>query len=151
MNVYMTLSFSSAPASPPENVQTDVISSTEIRVSWTEVSAIHRNGIITMYEVMYEPLMTFDGQLQTNTSIANNTSVILPDLQEYVNYSISVRAYTREGPSNYSEEVIAGTSEDGNLTEYMLTSIIQNVSEKVAVHKAWEMLDRIMQQPNMFL
>ena len=83
-------------------------------MSWTEVPEIDRNGIITMYEVMYEPLMTFDGQLQTNTSIANNTSVILPDLQEYVNYSISVRAYTNVGPGNYSEEVIAGTSEDGN-------------------------------------
>ena len=91
-----------------------VISSTEIRVSWTEVPEIDRNGIITMYEVMYEPLMTFGGQLQTSTSIANNTSVILPELQEYVNYSISVRAYTSVGPSNYSEQVIAGTSEDGN-------------------------------------
>ena len=84
-------------------------------MSWSEVPEIDRNGIITMYEVMYEPLMTFDKQLQSNTtSIANNTSVILPDLQEYVNYSISVRAYTNVGPGNYSEEVTVRTLEDGN-------------------------------------
>ena len=110
----MTLSFSSAPASAPENVMLLVISSTEIRVSWTEVSEINLNGIITMYEVMYEPLMTF-GELTPATVNTTNLTIIVDGLEEYVNYSISVRAYTSVGPGPYSEEVTNRTFEDGEL------------------------------------
>ena len=99
----------SAPASPPENVQTDVISSTEIRVSWTEVPEIDRNGIITMYEVMYmyEPLMTFSATVNTT-----NLTIIVGGLEEDVEYSISVRAYTSAGPGPYSEKIANRTFEN---------------------------------------
>ena len=102
------------PDGPPRDVNTTALSSTELHVSWNEVPEIDRNGIITMYEVMYEPLMTFDGQLQTLNVTTNSTSINLNGLQEYVNYNISVRAYTSEGPGNYSEEVTTRTLEDGN-------------------------------------
>ena len=96
-----------APASPPENVQTDVLSSTEIRVSWTEVPEIDRNGIITMYEVIYESLMTFGATVSTT-----NLTIIVGGLEEDVEYNISVRAYTSVGPSPYSEEITNRTLED---------------------------------------
>ena len=104
----------SVPASSPENIQTEVLSSTEIRVSWTEVSEIDRNGIITMYEVMYEPLMTF-GVLTPATVNTTNLTIIVDGLEEYVEYNISVRAYTSVGPGPYSEEITNRTFEDGEL------------------------------------
>ena len=110
----MPLSFSSAPASAPENVMLMVISSTEIQVSWTEVPEIERNGIITMYEVMYDPLMTFD-VLTPATVDTTNLTIIVDGLEEYVEYNISVRAYTSVGPGPYSEEVTNRTFEDGEL------------------------------------
>ena len=110
----MPLSFSSAPASAPENVMLVVISSTEIQVSWTEVPEIDRNGIITMYEVMYEPLMTF-GELTPATVNTTNLTIIVDGLEEYVEYNISIRAYTSVGPGPYSEEVTNRTFEDGEL------------------------------------
>ena len=110
----MILSFSSVPASSPENIQTEVLSSTEIRVSWTEVPERDRNGIITMYEVLYEPLMTF-GELTPATVTTTNLTIIVGGLEEYVEYNISVRAYTSVGPSPYSEEVTNRTFEDGEL------------------------------------
>ena len=45
-----------------------------------------------MYEVLYEPLETFGGAIQTQTRNVSGTemSVVLMDLEEFVNYSISV-------------------------------------------------------------
>ena len=90
-----------------------VFSSTEIQVNWTEVPEIDQNGIITMYEAMYEPLMTF-GVLNTTTVNTTNLSIILISLEEYVDYNISVRAYTSVGPGPYSEGIVRRTLEDGN-------------------------------------
>ncbi len=62
---------------------------------------------------MYEPLMTFGGVLTTITVNTTNMFINLTDLQEYVEYSISVRAYTRVGPGPYSMEIVRRTLEDG--------------------------------------
>ena len=93
-----------------------VLSSTEIRVSWDEVPAIDQNGVITMYEVQFEPLQTFNETIFTNSVNITNTSMmytVLMDLEEYVEYNISVRAYTSEGPGPYSDPVSDRTLEDG--------------------------------------
>ncbi len=90
-----------------------VLSSTEIQVNWTEIPEMKQNGIITEYKVMYEPLMTFGGVLTTITVNTTNMFINLTDLQEYVEYSISVRAYTRVGPGPYSMEIVRRTLEDG--------------------------------------
>ena len=92
-----------------------VVSSTSIMVTWDLVSAIDQNGIITMYEVQYEPLETFGGQIQTQTVnvAAPMMSVTLTSLQEFVNYNISVRAFTSVGEGPYSPGVAEMTPEDG--------------------------------------
>ena len=90
-------------------------SSNSIRVSWEEVPAIDQNGITTEYEVRYQPLVTFNGALMTATV---NTSVFeleLNGLEEFVEYNISVRAYTSVGAGPYSPEVTERTNEDGKL------------------------------------
>ena len=102
-----------APSGYPRNVEPATISSTEILVSWDEVPAIDQNGIIILYEVQYEPLMTFGGQLMTMTMNTSNTSIVLGGLQEYVGYNITVRAYTSVGPGPFSPGVDNRTFEDG--------------------------------------
>ena len=72
-----------------------------------------RNGIIILYEVQYEPLMTFGGQLMTMVMNTSNTSIVLGGLQEYVEYNITVRAYTSVGPGPFSPAVNYRTAEDG--------------------------------------
>ena len=96
------------------------ISSTEIEVSWEEVPAINENGIITVYEVQYVPLQTFGDQISTNTTNTTYLNTTLTGLQEYVEYSISVRAYTSVGPGPYSDTVTERTLEDGELEEHCL-------------------------------
>ena len=112
---HIKLFYITAPASPPDNITADSTSSTSIMVSWDEVPLIDRNGIVTVYEVLYEPLETFGGAIMAMTVNATNTSTTLTGLQEFVEYNISVRAYTSEGPGPYSEEVNEMTLEDGKL------------------------------------
>ncbi len=102
-----------APNSPPQNVTGVVLSSTEIQVNWTDVPEIDQNGVITEYEVMYEPLMTFMGTESPGTNLTTILSILLQGLQEYVEYNISVRAYTNDGDGPYSVGVIRRTLQDG--------------------------------------
>ena len=89
------------------------VSSTEIEVSWEEVPAINESGVITVYEVLYTPLMSFEGQISTNYTSTSQLNTTLTGLQEYVEYNISVRAYTSVGPGPYSDIVVERTLEDG--------------------------------------
>ena len=106
---------SSVPATPPQNVQATAISSTEIMVTWDEVPGLDQNGIIINYEVQIEPL-DFPADIMTNLLNTTNVSILVTGLEEYVNYNISVRAYTSVGPGPYSDPVTERTLEDGSYT-----------------------------------
>ena len=105
---------SSVPASPPANINAVTVSSTAIQVSWNEVPAIDQNGIITQYEVEYNQ-STFNGATMYSTITVDSSTltVDLTGLEEYVEYSIRVRAYTSVGAGPYSDVVIERTQEDG--------------------------------------
>ena len=108
-------SYVTVPRSPPTTVAIRTMSSTNIRVSWGPVPFIDQNGIITEYEVMYQPLETFNGSIETRrvNVTSPEMSVTLMELQEFVSYSISVRAYTSVGAGPYSSEVFIMTNESG--------------------------------------
>ena len=107
------------PDTLPSNVLARADSSTSIMVNWTQV--INRNGIINMYEIEYIPLQTFDGQIMTATiNVSDILSTRLTGLQEYVNYSISVRAYTSIGQGPYSSAITILTLEDGELQKTVI-------------------------------
>ena len=100
------------PAVAPVNVRSQVLSSTSINVTWEEIPPIKRNGIITAYEVLYEPLETFGGVIGSMRVNTTNMHFVLFGLQEYVDYNISVRAYTRVGPGPYSQGITNQTFQD---------------------------------------
>jgi hypothetical protein len=112
---FISYSNYAAPSSPPSNVAATAVSSTSINVTWDIVPPIDQNGVITMYEVLYEPLETFDGAIMSNTTVVNEPvrTVVLTDLQEYVNYTISVRAFTSRGEGPYSDGITVLTLQDG--------------------------------------
>ena len=104
-----------------------MVSSTEINVTWDIVLPIDQNGVITMYEVLYQPQETFNGaigDLTANVS-AQEMSVVLMNLEEAVSYIISVRAYTSVGEGSYSEGIIELTNEDGKLKLFGIFSILK--------------------------
>ena len=100
------------------------ISSTAIRVTWEEVPAIDQNGIITQYEVEYNQT-TFSGATMYNTTTVDSPTltVDLTGLEEYVEYSIRVRAYTSVGAGPYSDVVMERTQQDGML--HILICVIE--------------------------
>ena len=77
-------------------------------MNWTEVPKIDQNGVITQYEVMVATIAF----VTINTT---KMSVTLMDLEEYVEYNISVRAYTSVGPGPYSVGILGRTLQDGKL------------------------------------
>ena len=105
--------FYAVPASPPDSVTAVNISSTAIQVSWNPVSAIDQNGVITEYEVEYNQT-TFSEVSMYNTITVNSTTLMvdLTGLEEYVVYSIRVRAYTRVGVGPFGYVVMERTRED---------------------------------------
>ena len=99
-----------------QDVTAVATSPTTIRVVWNDVSPIDRNGIQILYEIKYMPLTTFDNAIQAVSSL-NMTlkEVELNNLQEYVEYNVSVRSYTVVGSGPYSVEVTTQTFESGKL------------------------------------
>ena len=110
-----------APSSAPANVRAESSSSTTIVVSWGEVPPLDQNGVIIVYEVMYTPLETFNGMIgpDVRNVSSSNLSVFLDELEEFVNYTVAVRAFTRIGASNFSTFILVQTLEDGKL-KYLL-------------------------------
>ena len=102
------------PASPLGNVNAVNISSTAIQVTWNDIPAIDKNGIITQYEVEYNQ-STFSGATMYNTTTVDSPTLMvdLTGLEEYVEYSIRVRAYTSVGAGPYSDVVMERTEQDG--------------------------------------
>ena len=104
------------PGSPPSNVTATALSSDQILVNWDIVQLIDQNGVITAYQVLYQPLQTFIGAIRQLTLNVTGLAANLTDLEEFVNYSIAVRAYTSVGGGPYSEHITERTYEDGNGT-----------------------------------
>ena len=91
------------------------MSSTEIMVTWDEIPGLDQNGIIIDYEVQIEQL-DFPADIFVDLLNTTSLSILVIGLEEYVNYNISVRAYTSVGPGPYSDPVTERTLEDGNYT-----------------------------------
>ena len=118
--LYNFILFIAAPDAPPQNVQTEAFSSTEIQLSWEEVPEINQNGEIILYEIQYTPLTSFGGLIATNsvnTSDGSMQEITIRHLQENVEYSISVRAYTNVGPGPFSLTVSVTMLEGGEMLQ----------------------------------
>ena len=83
------------PVGAPQNVRGQNTSSTSISVSWDEVQAELRNGIITGYTITYQT------QTENDNGIVhpdrNDRQANLTGLKEYFEYTISVFASTAKG------------------------------------------------------
>ena len=100
--------------------------STSISVSWEEVQAELRNGIITGYNITYESLTENDnGFLQAGP---NDRRANLTGLEEFVEYNISVVAFTVKGDGPPSVIVVRTdqNSESNKLNVFSLYVMLAN-------------------------
>ena len=98
-----------------------------ILVIWGEVAPNDRNGVITRYQVLYQPLQTFEGAIREMSVNVTGLSVTLTGLEEYVDYSISVRAFTSIGEGPYSNSTTEKTHEDGNVVMLSILYVSSDV------------------------
>ena len=89
-------------------------------VTWEEVRRLDQNSIITDYEILLEAL-DFSAEIPTDTITTTNLSIVIMDLEEFINYNISVRAITNVGPGPYSDPVTERTQEDGKFPSISLS------------------------------
>ena len=103
-------------------------SSTSISVSWEDVQADLRNGIITGYNITYQSQTENDNGFVT--AGPNDRQANLTGLKEFVKYNISVVAFTVKGDGPPSVTVVR-TDQDSksyNTLLLLLLLIWQSVS-----------------------
>ena len=77
---------------------------------WDEVPADQQNGIITGYNITYKSQTENDnGIIQVNGSVRQTELIYL---KEYVNYDITVLAFTVKGDGPASNPIVVRTDQD---------------------------------------
>ena len=89
-----------APAAAPQNPSSTTINATAIQVQWEEVPENHRHGEIISYEVRIDPAQ-FQDVSYVNVS-GSELVLVVDGLEEFVEYSFTIRAYTIAGPGPFS-------------------------------------------------
>ena len=100
----------SEPDGAPQNVSGRNTSSTSILVSWEAVQADLQNGIITGYNITYQSLTENDNGFVT--AGPNDRQANLTGLKKFVEYNISVVAFTVKGDGPPSV-IVVRTDQDG--------------------------------------
>lgn len=103
------------PGAAPRNLSVMPFSSTVVSVNWQTVENIERNGEIIAYEITYTPQETFGGIIgeEAMNVSGSELSTNITGLEEFVNYTISIRAYTSIGAGPESGEVMVRTLPSG--------------------------------------
>jgi len=118
----------SGPSAAPQNVRGQNSSSRSILVTWDEVPADQRNGIITGYTITYHSQTENDnGNVSVDANDPRQKN--LTNLKEYVNYSIAVFASTVKGNGPASVPIVVRTDQDGKFS--MLHSTIPDFCIKL--------------------
>ena len=102
---------STVPSGSPATVVAVSLTQSSMQVAWAEVPEIHRNGIITMYEIEY--WQKGDESNRNNLSVNSDVFLLVLDtLEDFQTYVVRVRAYTVFGPGLFSEPSEARPDQD---------------------------------------
>ena len=100
--------YTTAPASPPQDLQTTILSSTSIILMWREPRSGDQNGLIRLYHINVTEIETgVDWQL-----MSNDTNVTVQPLHPFYSYNLAVAAQTL-GLGPFSSPIQIEMPEDG--------------------------------------
>ena len=100
-----------APVAAPQNPSSATLNATAIQVQWEEVPKIDQNGEIIYYEIRVAPAQ-FQDVSYVNVS-GSELVLVIDGLEEFVEYSFTIRAYTIAGPGPFSVVTTSTTDEAG--------------------------------------
>ena len=118
--VTLKLVLLSEPDGAPQNVTGENTSSTSILVTWEEVQAELRNGIITGYNITYQSLTENDNGIVE--AGPNDRQANLTELKEFVEYNISVVAFSVKGDGPPSV-IVVRTDQDSKSNNLNVLSL----------------------------
>ena len=100
-------------------------SSTEITVTWQNVVGPERNGIILGFRVHYKAIGQFAKDITEKVEVVNGGDAVekvLGSLEKFMNYSITVLAFTSKGDGPRSDVITVCTDQDGkfNASSYFI-------------------------------
>ena len=104
------------PSGPPESIAAVNKSSTELTVRWQNVLEKDRNGIIQGFKVYYVAVGQFAVDRREKVQEVNDGSAVetvVGNLEKYIEYNITVLAFTSKGDGPNSTEITARTDQDG--------------------------------------
>ncbi len=94
----------------------DSLSPTRLSIVWEPINCSQQNGDITIYEVRYTVLDTFNGEILDTVRYANASGqqqLVVSGLEEFTQYSVVVRGYTVVGVGPFSAPQTNTTMENG--------------------------------------
>ena len=98
----------SAPNGAPQNPTALTVSFTSIQVKWEQVPVVFQNGDIIRYEIRVYPAKF---QATFNVSVLSpSLNMVIGGLEEYVDYTFAIRAYTTVGAAPLSGNTTNRTS-----------------------------------------
>lgn len=97
-----------APTGEPQNVTGTTINSTSIRIQWSDVDCIEKNGEILAYNVTHRAIGYPQPSLSSEI-LPTERSLTLNQLIPHTNYSLIIAAWNVNG-SGPSREVAVSTS-----------------------------------------
>ena len=100
----------SAPKKIPASVKAVATGATSIRVTWTEIS---NDNFLAGYTVKYTRLGDVSHEFEETVGRKNN--LVLQNLDIYTEYKIEVAARSSQD-GNFSEAILVTTLEDGKLS-----------------------------------
>ena len=105
--------FPAAPTGFPQNVAVARTTSTVIELEWDPVPVDQRNGEITNYEVeLNQFVISQEPQSEIRATPGPQLSINLTGLQEFVEYTVRVRANNSAGFGPFSTNLTTSTLTD---------------------------------------
>ena len=95
-----------------------------MRIDWKQVNAIDRNGNITHYEVQFTQTKFNESMMRTAVTSGDVFSLVLTNLEEFVMYTVTVRAYTVVGAGPYSINSSSNTTAEASKYSNILNSAL---------------------------
>ena len=122
MHVYVVTSARSVPvpSAPPPDLRGHAVDSHTIKVLWDPLPPEKQNGVLLGYTVLYAAADSGLGITEANevATPAQETSVMISDLEKYMEYNVWVSAFTRQGNGPRSQVMVIQTDEDGMFSHH---------------------------------
>ena len=94
------------PSGAPQSLSFNTINSTSVNISWDSVECIHRNGLITHYNISYGPMSetsrVTDVTVVNKNEQDNGGSYTATGLEPSTNYNFKVAAVNDVGVGKFA-------------------------------------------------